>query len=74
MTVIASAAGARIDCDTCGHHATASAAYAPPSLRHETGFVLHGGRDWCPGCWAQHTEARFTRAAASPVDDGPAAA
>ncbi|HEX5858069.1 MAG TPA: hypothetical protein VFY91_08170 [Microbacterium sp.] len=73
MTVIASAAGARIDCDTCGLHATASA-YVPDTLRLEAGFVLHGGRDWCPGCWSRHTEARFSRVAAAPADDGPAAA
>ena len=73
MTVIASAAGARIDCDTCGRHAT-TPAYAPQTLRHETGFVLHGGRDWCPGCWNRHTETRFSRVAAPTIDDGPAAA
>jgi hypothetical protein len=73
MTVIASAAGARIDCDECGRHATAPT-YAPHALRLETGFVLHGGRDWCPGCWSRHTEARFSRVTARPIDDGPAAA
>ena len=73
MTVIASAAGARIDCDTCGHHATALAS-APHALRLETGFVLHGGRDWCPRCWNRHTETRFSRVAAPPGDDDPAAA
>jgi hypothetical protein len=73
MTVVASAAGARIDCDTCGRHAT-TPAYAPHTLRHETGFVFHGGRDWCPDCWSRHTEARFSRVAAHPADDGPAAA
>ena len=71
MTVIASAAGTRIVGDTCGHTATA---YAPHTLRLETGFVLHGGRDWCPRCWSQHTEARFTRVAARPADGGPTAA
>ena len=73
MTVIASAAGARIDCDSCGSHATA-AAYAPHTLRIETGFVQHAGRDWCQGCWSRHTQARFSRGAARPADDGPTAA
>jgi len=54
MTVIASASGVRIDCDACGQHTTA-AARPLETLRLETGFVLHKGRDWCPGCWSGHT-------------------
>lgn len=73
MTVIASVSGVRIDCDACGHHATATAGPAE-KLRLEAGFVLHGGRDWCPGCWTGHTLARFPNRDGGTGGEGPAAA
>jgi hypothetical protein len=72
VTVIASASGTRIDCDVCGHH---TAAPRPPgTLRLETGFVLHAGRDWCPGCWSVHTRAALSGPNGATCDEDPAAA
>lgn len=73
MTVIASVSGVRIDCDACGHHTTAPTR-PPETLRLETGFRLHGGRDWCPRCWSRHTLARNPSRGDGTSDDDPAAA
>jgi hypothetical protein len=51
MTVIASAAGTRIDCDNCDEH-TSSRDLSPPQLRTATGYVRPAGQsfDFCPRC------------------------
>ena len=69
MTVIRSASGMRIDCDTCGTH-TASSNWSDQDLRDQARFVRHAERDWCGDCWA----ARSDTAEPAAPDDGPAAA
>jgi hypothetical protein len=55
MTVVASASGTRIDCDSCGEH-TASPDLTVDELRRVAGFVVVAGRDYCPVCaeWLSH--------------------
>jgi hypothetical protein len=51
VTVVASASGTRIDCDTCGQH-TSSPNLTPDQLRRATGYTDVNGRDICPDCAA----------------------
>jgi hypothetical protein len=69
MTVIQSASGSRIDCDHCARH-SAAPSLSLEVLRHVTGYVSHGGRDYCPACWYEHTASRFRTSANSSTDDG----
>jgi hypothetical protein len=55
VTVVRSASGTRIDCDECGEH-TASTTWSADDLRARARFVVHEGRDWCPGCWGARDE------------------
>jgi len=73
MTVIQSASGSRIDCDQCAHH-SAAPSLSLEALRRVTGYVTHGGRDYCPACWYEHTASRFHTSAGSSTDDGSTAA
>jgi hypothetical protein len=49
VTVVTSAFGTRIDCDTCGEH-TSSPDLTPDQLRRATGYTRVNGRDICPDC------------------------
>jgi hypothetical protein len=73
MSVVSSASGCRIDCDECGHHASASA-LSPQALRSTTGYVSHDDRDYCPSCWYRHTASRFRTSSSKPANGGPEAA
>jgi hypothetical protein len=73
MTVIQSASGSRIDCDHCAHHCAAPSR-SIEALRRMTGYIHHGGRDYCPACWYAHTASRFGSSATSGADDGSTAA
>ena len=73
MTVLRSASGSRIDCDCCPHH-TAAASLSLEVLRTTTGYVRHGGRDFCPSCWYRHTASRFGTSFHNLTDDGGTAA
>jgi hypothetical protein len=53
MTVIRSASGTRIDCDSCDEYVS-TPALAIETLRRATGYLSHDDRDYCPACWAQH--------------------
>jgi hypothetical protein len=73
MTVIRSASGTRIDCDSCDDYAAAPA-LSIEILQRATGYVRDDGRDFCPACWAQYTTSRLGPASGAPTDDRPAAA
>jgi hypothetical protein len=57
MTVLRSASGTRIDCDSCDDYVAASA-LAIETLRRATGYLSHDDRDYCPACWAHHKASR----------------
>jgi hypothetical protein len=67
MTVVRSAMGTRLDCDGCDGHA-ATPSLSIETLRRNTDYVQHNGRDYCPDC--QHRRRESLR---STADDEPAA-
>jgi hypothetical protein len=56
VTVTASAAGTRIDCDHCGQH-VASRFLLAENLRRVTDYVRLDGADHCPRCALRRTPA-----------------
>ena len=73
MAVIQSAWGTRIDCDKCEDYAAAPA-LSLEVLRRATGYVTHGGRDFCGACWERHTASRFSARSEGPHSGGRPAA
>jgi len=72
VTVVASASGTRIDCDSCREH-TSSPDLTREQLRRATGYTRLDGRDLCPDCAASETTRAATAARHAPVDRPEAA-
>jgi hypothetical protein len=72
VALIQSASGTRIDCDTCEDYAAAPS-LSVEVLRRATGYVSHGGRDFCSTCWERYTLSRFA-AEREETGGGPSAA